>query len=127
MEENKKRRLTMTSMIEAIDDIFVSTMDRPEEEELGYSVVQLTRLPSAGGDSSFTYQAKLMLDLPDAYEPVITTTSNVGFEEALAEMLKVAASKLEEHKKKILENLDSQLSRHKSAIRGARSRTRSKS
>lgn len=116
----------MTSMIEAIDDIFVSTLDRSEEEELGYSVVQLTRLPSGGEDYSFTYQAKLMLDLPDAYEPAITTTSNVGFEEALAEMLKVATSKLEEHKKKIVENLESQLSRHKGTIRGARSRSRSK-
>ena len=125
-EKKPRKRLTLTDMIEVVDELYVATLPEEEQEGLGYCSVLLQKEKGESDDDS-EYIAVLMTHDKDGnQEEVCRAVSGDNYEAAVARLLADVTKLLEDHKKKLLAELDSVVDRHKRTIRSARTFNRKK-
>lgn len=127
-EETKERvsrpRLTVTAMLDAIEDIYLSTLPENDQDQVEL-YVDLHKKRIAG---KMNYQATLFKvhGQDDEATRVLEETSEIGYENCIAQLLEKTKDLLELRKKEILASLSSVSDKHRAIIRGARKKTKTK-
>lgn len=129
-EETKKKRqrLTLTAIIQALNDMCIATFKTEEQDELvECSVVMQRKMmkSASGGGMRPGYCVMLFRNFednlaePDCLYDVISPES---FEDALNLLLKEVEQALVLHKKMLSHEVDSIMDLHRGALKGARSK-----
>ena len=127
-EETKERtsrpRLTVTAMLDALEDIYLSTLPENDQDQVEV-YMDLYKKQVAG---KLTYHASLFKVHDQDVEAtrVLEELSEVSYEHCIAQLLEKAKDLLEIRKKEILASLSSVSDRHRATIRGARKKTKNK-
>lgn len=121
VEKKKRTKLTMTTMIEAASDIYLSTLSEEERENSGPCSVILRA--DTDVDNRRVFGASLWRHpLEGAPEEVAQHYNYVDFEGAVASVLSEMEQVLESRKAQALKSIHEVSDRYKSILRGARSK-----
>lgn len=124
-EETKvsRPRLTVTAILEAIEDIYISTLPENDQDQ----VTPFFDFRKNISATKTSYSVRLFHYM-DGEEPVETLegTSEQNYELAASMLLEKVRDLLELRKKEILAALSSVSDRHRATIRGARKKAKTK-
>lgn len=117
----------MTAMYHAINDLFFASLEENERENYRDCRLLSWQKDNNGGDSIYVVSLFKQHEVVDAEpEHEEDGESTEGIEEATAVLLSKMKERFDSRRKAMLAEMDSVLSRHDGALRGARSKIREK-
>jgi len=112
----------MTVMMDAIEEMWLASLGPELSEPLSLAFHLMTKRRIVEGVEVREWRA--ILNEENNGEDVLTSTSSMHYEEAVALMFQDMTIRFEEHKKKLLENLDAISARHRGTLRAAKKKTK---